>query len=209
MDIQFRCYDKKDCSNIEKIIDDTWEISEYIRDPWTLKNYLSTYFHSYLAESNYTEIAEVNGEIAGFLLGRCNKLSCIRPFLQYKPSNCLTMAELALTQYGRIGLKILHITNRTNSTLIRNHAHEFDGELCLFVVAPKFKGHGIGTQLLNHFHTFMRNNEAANYFVYTDTYSNIGFYEKAGYSLVSSDTVVFEDEDNEPSKYLLYGYNLR
>ena len=42
------------------------------------------------------------------------------------------------------------------------------------------------------------------------SYTHLDVYKRqAGYSLVSSDTVVFEDEDNEPSKYLLYGYNLR
>lgn len=208
MNLQYRLLRKGDYAALQKIICETWNFSEYVKGAGTLKHYQDVFLYDYLARSNYAEVVVFDHQLVGFLFGRCDKISCAAQYLKYTPLYYRSKFALLFGRYGRSRLRIIHITDRVNRKLIKDHTNDFDGELCLFAVAANFKKNGVGRELLSHFHHFMRSRGAENYFLYTDTYCNIGFYERMGYDLVSLDTVNFGEEWKETPKYLLYTYDL-
>lgn len=232
MDIEFRQAKKADLPAVREIMSETWRLDDDVDDRGSLDYYQDAYFYSYLANSNYCEVAVAGGRVVGFLLGRCDSLRRMRGYLRYIFRYNLARIHLLLRPGGREGLDIINKTVHVDKKLLRDHYDEFDGELCLFAVADTHRKHGIGQRLLAHFHDFMRANGVGSYYLYTDTYCDIKFYEQNGFELVSLDTVDFgEDEengadaeeggasdagndcDNESDarplpKYMLYKYNL-
>lgn len=208
MDLRYRPLRKSDYTALQKIICEAWDFSAYVKGAGTLRHYQDIFLSEYLARSNYTEAAVLNGSVVGFLLGRCDKVSCAAPRRKHAPLCFASKLALLFSRSGRFALRILRITDHVNRKLIKDHANDFDGELCLFAVTAHLKKQGIGRELLSHFHVFMRSKGAENYFLYTDTYCNVGFYERMGYALVSLDTVDFGSEWKELPKYLLYTYDL-
>lgn len=208
MKIRYRNLKRSDYGRIKKIIDDTWDFSDDVDDEKALNHCLNVFLHDYLGWSNYTKVAVANDKVVGFLFGRCDKLSCLKQrFLHFFPYHFSKWA-LLFNKGGRFGLKIFCITDRVNNQLIQNHTKEFDAELCLFVVAENYAGEGIGSALLTDFHKFLKKNKAKNYFLYTDTYCDVGFYHRKEYDLISLDTVDFGDNEKKLPKYALYGCRL-
>lgn len=212
---------------------ETWRLDDDVDDRKSLNYYQDAYFYSYLANSNYCEVAVADGIVVGFLLGRCDNLRRIKGYMKYMYRYNLARIHLLLRPGGREGLEIINKTVHVDKKLLSDHYDEFDGELCLFAVSGTHRKLGIGQRLLGHFHDFMRENKAKSYYLYTDTYCDIKFYEQNGFELVSLDTVDFGDEEDDDDderteddsatspydaegdgeskplpKYMLYKYNL-
>jgi len=208
MDAQFRNIKKSDYSEIKNLILDTWKIEEDFSNEKAVDLYMEAFLYDYLAWSNYRLVVTDGSKIIGFLLGRSDKKSYYRKILKYKPKAMIAKIRMFGQQSGRDGLRILRITDRVNRKLMKHHTKDYEGELCLFSVAKEYKGKGYGTQLLERFHEFLIKTGATNYFLYTDTDCNIGFYERFGYELISLDTVEFFPDEEETAKYYLYSKKL-
>ena len=204
MDKNYRKINKNDYEEIMNLILETWSIREDFSNSKALNLYLKAFLFDYLAWSNYQIAVTNNNIIVGFLLGRSDKKSCLKQWLRFTPKSLAAKLQLFFYPSGKTGLRILRITNRVNRKLIMHHAKDYQGELCLFAVKPKDKGSGYGVGLLSEFHEFLKKTKAKNYFLYTDTDCNVGFYEHQGYQLISLDTVRFFPGEKDQAKYFLF-----
>lgn len=204
MEKKYRKINKNDYEEIKNLILNTWEISEDFSNEEALDLYMNAFLFDYLAWSNYQVAVTKDNRIVGFLLGRSDRKSCMKQWIKYMPRSLFSKMRLFFYPSGKNGLRILRITNRVNRKLIMHHAKDYQGELCLFAVDPDEKGSGYGTGLLLEFHDFLKRTKAKNYFLYTDTDCNFGFYERQGYQLISLDTVQFFPGEKEKAKYFLY-----
>ena len=104
------------------------------------------------------------------------------------------------------GLKITRITNKTNKALYKNSPIKPTSELVLFIVDSRYRGHSIGSMLEKNFCEYLISQGRDTVYLYTDTYSNYGFYERRGYVRFGEMEVNFNlPEEGEPlPKYYIY-----
>lgn len=210
MDITYRPLRKEDHAAVNAIIEKTWYDPEIVEGSYTERHYNKAVLYNYLLWTNFTLVAECEGKIAGFIFGRCDTLPCFRYYLHNVFRMWYERAALLFSRAGRIELENIRITDKADFDLLREHAHEFDGELCLFDVAEGYQKHGIGRELIRRFNDFMRDNGAHSYYLYTDTYCNTEFYDHNDFMRISAETVNFVDENDGESLpvYYLYKYDL-
>lgn len=209
MDITYRPLCRRDYPSVKAIIFDAWEADGIIKDPETVSEILSTYLYGTLVKSNFTLAAECDGQVVGFLFGRHGSLFQSTKRLDWYLPYIWALLKMEFSPNGRQALKFNKITNRTNRKLRYRHARHYDGELTLFAIDRRYRGRGIGRHLEEKFNSFMAENGARNYYLYTDTYSNYQFYDKHGFRQVAEETVDWEEYHEEvPPRYFIYDYEL-
>jgi GNAT superfamily N-acetyltransferase len=211
MNLKFRKIKVSDYRAIKDIMSEIWHLDEDVEDRRSLAFYENAYLYFYLGNSNYYEVAVADGKVVGYLMGRCDYVKTGAAHARYWIRYYMAKLRLFFSSSGREGLEIINKTLHVDNKLLRDHANEFDGELCLFAVSQEYRKHGIGIMLLEHFHEFMRKNGAESYYLYTDTYCDTKFYDQNGFELISLDTVDFGDEEEgvRLPKYMLYKYNIK
>ena len=105
----------------------------------------------------------------------------------------LRQARLALPMLasgvGRNGLceqlGILH----ADRTLTRTVGKTYQAEIALFLVSPEAKGHGVGGRLFAHMLDWFQAIGVSEYFLFTDTTCDYGFYEHKGLERMAAETL--------------------
>ena len=64
-----RNIEKKDCPAVRSIICDSFGLQRYVSDPKVLELVKKQYLCSSLAEQTYNQIAEVDGQVVGVIMG--------------------------------------------------------------------------------------------------------------------------------------------
>lgn len=181
--IIFREVDKRDYSDLKVLINDAWHFENYINNPKSVEHMLNVNMHMALLSQNYTQVAELNGEVVGFLYGRVAGQRIPLKNLIHLPYILFHGACLLLKSHHERNL-IRGFFNliKVYMKLLKNTKTEYDGELVFFVVNSKCRGKGIGKQLLNNYLDYCRQNSVKNIYVYTDVNCNYGFYDFNGFT---------------------------
>ncbi len=204
MQISYRKMLKKDHATIKRLVTEAW-FSDYNFPKCVIKMYAKGYLYGYLSESNFQYVA-VNDqdEAVGFIFGRVKKVGFWQKFY-YNLRLALIGFKLFFFKSGRRGIRIERITNKVNSKLLKQSPVELKNELVLFIVDEKYRKNGIGTALEKLFVDFVKSQGEDKYFLFTDTYSNVAYYESKGY-IRASETEVDFNVDGEKEEPLPYYY---
>lgn len=207
MGISYRKMLKKDHAAIKRLVTEAW-FDGYDFPKCVIKMYAKGYLYGYLSESNFRYVAvNDNDETVGFIFGRVKKVGFWQRFY-YNFRLALVGFKLLFFKSGRRGIKIERITNKVNSKLLKQSPVELRNELVLFIVDSNYRKNGIGTVLEKLYVDYVKANNEDKYFLYTDTYSNVGYYESKGYKRASEAVVNFkikgEIEDPLPIYYVYY-----
>lgn len=109
---------------------------------------------------------------------------------------------MLVSEEGRNALSKYGIDiNTINNTMIDKLGVDFDAELSLFMVAPEGQELGIGSTLYKYILNKLQKN-IENFYLYTDTTCNYGFYEYKGLDRVSKKNV--EAPINEEIDFFIY-----
>lgn len=204
--IEYRKMCKKDHNTIKRLVTEAW-FDEYDFQKCVIKNYAKGYLYSYLAESNFQYVAVEDNKTVGFIFGRVNKVGFWQK-LYYNFRLALIGFKLLFFKAGRRGIKIQSVTNKVNKKLLKQSPVELRNELVLFIVDSNHRNKGIGTVLEKLFVDFVKSKGEDKYFLFTDTYSNVGYYESKGYKRASEAEVDFnvdgEKENPLPYYYVYY-----
>lgn len=212
MNIIYSDLTKSDYGEVKRLIKQAW-FSDYNFSPRIIEQYANGYLYMYLSELDYCKVVkdtDANDKVIGFIFGRCNKVG-IKTRLKYKAKLFFVMLSLLFTKTGRRGLKINRITNKANKALYNAlpNKNKPTCELVLFIVDEDYRGKAIGSKLESDFCDHLQNSGKKAVYLYTDTYSNYGFYERRGYELCGEKEVDFkmpnELKEGEPlPKYFIY-----
>ncbi len=181
--IVFREVAKRDYSDLKVLINDAWHFENYINNPNSVEQMLNANMHMSLLTQNYTQVADLNGEVVALLYGRVAgqriPLKNITHLLYILfHGACL----LLKSRHGRNLIRGFFNLTKVYIKLLQNTKTEYDGELVFFVVNSKCRGKGIGKQLLNNYLDYCRRHSVKNIYVYTDVNCNYGFYDFNGFT---------------------------
>ncbi|HAA85968.1 MAG TPA: hypothetical protein DCE14_06460 [Kosmotogaceae bacterium] len=181
--IDYRPIKKSDFQRVRRLINQTWQIDRFCSDEKLLETGLDLFLRSSLMHSNYTLVAEENGEVVGFILGRTDRdFNLFGTLFRHLPQILWkTLLFIAQNKRNQKLLQFVGVLNSSYKKILKVVKTKFDGELVLFIVDRKQQGKGIGKTLLNHFLDTCRSKSIRRLRVFTDTECNYGYYDHNGF----------------------------
>lgn len=175
--IVFREIDERDYENLEKIICKTWEFDKDCTEK-TAVILSKAYLSNCLKNQTYTEVAIVDGNVAGVIVGRNTKK--LNMNFKIRIRKFFSVLKLKLTREGRRVVEIKSEVDSINKKLLKKSKYDYGGEIPLFIMDEKYRGFGIGKSLFKDMLKFMGKDNVKSLYLYTDTDCNYKFYEKQG-----------------------------
>lgn len=159
------------------------------------------------AASTHLEMACLDNEVAGFLLGRINGDAGGMKRLSAGWSYLKSGSNLLL---GRPRLRRPLVFARkffATELKVRQCTTDSEAEVVLFVVEAKQRGRGIGRALMDRFVSVVRERQARTITLYTEPLSNWRFYEHYGFTrratFIDDLDTYFRKEETEGYVYAL------
>lgn len=175
--IQFRSYQKKDFVTLSKIIGDTWKHEKFCNSPRLANKLSDTYLYFCLAEQTFSQVALINQEPVGIIMG--NVLRHRQP-VRYKIAAEWSAFCLSQKKEGKAAWEFFKEVDKIDQEILKETGKEYQGELSFFAVSSKHRGKGIGKVLFQTLCEYMKQENVANFYVFTDTSCNYRFYELQG-----------------------------
>ena len=175
--VKLRELKKQDIPALEDVIRKTWDYDKFAT-PKTARKLAKVYLATCLTNQTYTRIAEVNGVPAGLIFGKdIEKHHCP---LKYRLHQISALCGLLISKEGRGILNFYKGVDDIDSQLLKQCSKDYKGEIALFALAPEYRGLGIGKMLFHCLLAYMKSQSISDFYLYTDTSCNFGFYEHQG-----------------------------
>lgn len=202
--IIFREFKEADRSELEQVIRETWCYDRFCT-PKTAAQLANVYLSSCLANQTYTQIALVDNVPVGIIMGK-NRASHKCPFsLQLKKIKAIV--KLMISKEGRSVSKIFGGINGIDKELLNLCPTNYQGELAFFAIRQNCRGKGIGKALFQKVVEYMRSQKIQNFYLFTDTSCNYGFYEHQGMKRKQEKKYYFDVNGlPEEMTFFLYDY---
>lgn len=177
MKIELRAYEKEDFSPLEAIVRETWHYDD-LCGPKTAGKLAKVFLSSCLTNYTFSKVAVLDGEVVGIILvnhmakHKCQVANCLR---QMK-----NVIALFCSKEGRTVSKIFGGVEGIDKQLLEKQGISYDAELALFAVSSACRGKGIGKMLYQAAKEYMEQEGIENFYLFTDTSCNYGFYEHQG-----------------------------
>lgn len=175
--LKLREFLKEDAAAIESIICEAWHYTE-LCSAQTARKLAKVFLSSCLANQTYTQVAVLDNVPAGIIMAK--NIKAHRCPLKYRLRQALAILSLYLTREGRKTAKIFSCVNETDKQLLNDCNKEYKGELSFFAVSAPVRGTGAGKKLFHSALHYMKSQDMNNFYLFTDTSCNYGFYEHQG-----------------------------
>lgn len=199
--IQYRPFQPSDYKPLEDVIRKTWGYDKFC-SPKIAKKMSKLYLASCLVNQTYTCVAVNNGEPVGIIMGK-NEATYKKP-LRYLIRQAISIVGIAISSEGRKIAKVFEKIDTIDDNLLENANTFFEGELAFFVVRDDQRGTGIGKTLYQRFLNYMESQELENFFLFTDSTCNFGFYEHQGLARLGQEDLSISQMKTDMQFYL-YG----
>lgn len=177
MEINLRELKKEDMSVLENIICETWHYEEF-SSPKTAKKLARVFFYSCLTNQTFSRVALVDGLPVGVILGK--DVSTHKCTLRDRFRQIGAILSLYASKEGRNVSKVFSNVSDIDKQLLKDRGFSYPGELSLFAISSSCRGKGIGKLLYQSFLEYMKQQNISQFFLFTDTSCNYGFYEHQG-----------------------------
>lgn len=177
MQITLREYEKEDFKALENIIRETWHYDDF-SSPETACKLARVFLSSCLTRYTFSCVALHNGKPVGIILAN-NKAKHKCP-LGLKFQQIKHVTSLLLSKEGRKVSKIFESVNGIDKELLQECGKEYPAELALFAIDSSCRGRGIGKMLFEKVIDYMKKEKLQEFYLFTDTSCNYGFYEHKG-----------------------------
>lgn len=175
--ITFREFQENDRTSLENIIRGTWNYDR-LCTPKTAQKLASVYLNSCLANQTYTQVALIDNKPVGIIMCK-NKKSHRCPF-KIRIRWMVSVISLYTSKEGRRVSKIFECVENIDKELLKQCSTDYNGELSFFAISEKCRGKGIGKSLFEKAVLYMQSQNIFNFYLFTDTSCNYGFYEHQG-----------------------------
>lgn len=197
--ITFREYKKEDEKFLQDIIRKTWKYDRYFSRKVANRT-AKVYLASCLLEKTFTQVALLNNKPVGIIMAKDNK-SYKRSF-KLKLNLISKSLPILFSSDGRNAVKLYSKIDELDEDLLQNSNKKFDSEMVFFVIDEKCRGLGIGKELFNKAKNYLKEAGAKNFYLFTDTTCNYGFYEHLGLNRIGEK--IFDFPNNESSSFYIY-----
>lgn len=177
MQITLREYRKQDFKTLENIIRETWKYDEF-SSPKTASKLARVFLSSCLTNYTFSRVALDNGVPVGIILAK--NIARHKCPLKLKIQQLKAVISLFLSKEGRKVSKIFGNVNGIDKQLLQDCGKTYSAELALFAVNSSCRGKGIGKVLFQSVLEYMKEQKINEFYLFTDTSCNYGFYENQG-----------------------------
>lgn len=204
MEVQLRKYRKQDFKALENIIRETWHYDEF-SSPKTAAKLARVFLSSCLTNYTFSRVAIFDGRIVGIILVKDiknHKCPFSNRLLQIK-----SILSLYLSKEGRNVSKIFKNVNGIDRQLLNESNKSYSAEFALFAVDSSCRGHGIGKTLFQSALNYIKNQNLKEFYLFTDTSCNYGFYEHQGLIRRCEKKQTFNIKNQQTiMKFFIYDY---
>ncbi|MEG0615866.1 MAG: GNAT family N-acetyltransferase [Oscillospiraceae bacterium] len=175
--VNFREFRRSDAAFLENIIRKTWNYDKFCT-PKVAKQMARVFLASCLTEQTFTKVALIGEKPVGIIMAKnivLHKKSLPSLFNLAK-----AILPLTLSKDGRQTTNFFKQINFIDNELLSSSGKKFDGEITFFAIGKECQGLGIGKNLFDFAREYLSNSGAKNFFLYTDSSCNFGFYEHQG-----------------------------
>lgn len=172
--IIYREYHHGDEKYLEDIIAEAWNYNRFA-SPDIAAKLAKAFLFSCLSNQTYTQVAEINGTPAGVIMGK--KIKDYHCPFRYRIKQISSIVSLLVTREGRKNAMLFQNISTIDEQLLKNSSVDYQGEIAFFAVGSKYRGLGIGKKLFQSVLDYMERERILNFFLFTDTSCNFGFYE--------------------------------
>lgn len=177
MQITIREYQNKDFQDLEKIIRETWHYDEF-SSPETAAKLARVFLSSCLTNHTFSRVALLNNKPIGIILVK--NIATHKCPLKYRLKQIKSIISLYLSKEGRNVSKIFESVNGIDKQLLADVNKLYSAELALFAVDTSCRGKGVGKILFNAALEYLKEQNLKEFYLFTDTSCNYGFYEHQG-----------------------------
>lgn len=176
-EIIFREFKKEDSKIIEEIIIEAWHYNDLCSSKIARKM-AKVFLSSCLTNQTYTQVALLNNQPIGIIMAKNSKIHRC-PF-KYRIKQIRDIISLYLSTEGRQTSKIFSSVNSIDEELLNECTKKYEGEVAFFAISSKARGKGIGKRMFSNMLEYMKSQNIKDFYLYTDTSCNYGFYEHQG-----------------------------
>ena len=176
-EVVFREFQKKDSKIIEEIIIEAWNYNE-LCSPKTAHKMAKVFLSSCLTNQTYTRVALLNNKPIGVIMAK--DIKSHKCPLKYKLKQAFSIISLYLSKEGRNTSKIFSNVDEIDRELLNECKKKYEGELAFFAISSKARGKGVGKKMFSNMLKYMKTKNINNFYLFTDTSCNYGFYEHQG-----------------------------
>ncbi|MHA0856086.1 GNAT family N-acetyltransferase [Paenibacillus sp. CMAA1364] len=203
--IRFREIQRSDYTALEKIISDTWGYEQFCSHH-VAKRLSKVYLASCLANQTFTCVAENNGEVVGIIMGKYEKKH--RTHVRLAIGQFFAIVGMLRTKAGRQVAKMYGGIDKLDKALLVESKQTFDAELAFFAIRADQRGTGIGNELFNRLLVDMRTQKVQDFYLFTDSSCNFGFYEHQGMARIGEKKFSLKPYLDEEMQFYLYSYHM-
>ena len=204
MQIELREYQKQDFKALETIIRETWNYDDF-SSPKTAVKLARVFLSSCLTNYTFSRVAVMDGNVVGIILANNtakHKCPLSNRLLQIK-----SILSLYSSKEGRNVSKIFGNVNGIDKQLLNENNKIYPSELALFAVSSSCRGKGIGKILFQATLDYMKQEKLKEFYLFTDTSCNYGFYEHQGMERRLEKEHIFNIKGQQAvMKFFIYDY---
>lgn len=187
--IEYRSMQEQDVPSLMRLCSMVWEFEKGCSNSKTLQHIEGVFLYLAIVSGSFSQVAVLNGEPVGVIIGRHKNNY---PNLKYVRLLLPKVLKLILSSAGRAFIQSILVAERLQQRMLKNTQSDnshYDGELVLLVTHPHVQGRGVGKLLLHVFMTYMKSNQATNFYLFTNTKCNYPFYDRQGFRCVEKQQV--------------------
>ncbi len=165
--------------SLANLVGITWNLDKEIKSRVLYYASCLAYSFHILYKTNYRRIICEKNTLISFLASRDeskkNPLNIIYLLFCF-----LSIFVMIFYKDGRSILKYQLGYNKILDLMVKETNQKYDAELVLFITHPEYQGKGYGKSMLNEFHSFMKEQNKCNIYLFTDNYCDYSMYDRAG-----------------------------
>lgn len=205
MKIKLRKYQPNDFKSLENIIRKTWNYDQF-SSPQVSQKLAKVFLRSCLTNYTFSRVAIIDDKPVGIILGKncsSHKCSLKNRFMQIK-----AILSLYATKEGRNVSKIFSSVSDIDKQLLKECHKTYPGELALFAIDSSCRGKGIGKLLFQEVLNYFQQQKLNEFYLFTDTSCNYGFYEHQGMKRRHEKEHTFcINQQNKKMNFFIYDYH--
>lgn len=207
MQVELREYQKEDFEELQTIVRKTWHYDD-LCSAKTAEKLARVFLSGCLTNYTFSKVAVLDGKVVGVIL--VNNKAKHRCPLSNRLVQIQAIASLFCSKEGRNVSKIFGSVNGIDQQLLEEKKKDYPAELALFAVSESCRGKGIGKILFQSALDYMKEEDLASFYLFTDTSCNYGFYEHQGMKRQAEKKHTFDIKGQYANmNFFIYDYQLK